>query len=150
MTDLSDHLDSSEIRCKDGCGRASMSPEFLDLFEIMRKMIADFYGYQRPIICTSVDPKRNGGNRCPARNKFAGGARRSEHMNMPGTCLDVFVAGMSTRELAWWARAAGFTAIGIYTHNIHMGLKGSKKHMVQWGPLRGQYQKPIRRHRKGV
>ena len=150
MGDISEHLDSSEVRCKCGCGRASMTRAFVEKFEQMRADIAMFYKYDRPIVCTSVHPKRNGGNRCPERNRVAGGAGGSEHMNHPGTCLDVFVAGMSTCELAWWARETGFTAIGIYTGNIHMGLRGSSKHMRDWGPYKGQYREPVRREPRGV
>jgi hypothetical protein len=153
MGDLSENFSKREFACKDGCDRdGDMTKEFLFRAELMRAGIANFYGYPRAIICTNAIPGRNGGNRCPSLNKRVGGAPDSDHEDYPGVVEDCFVDGMSTRELAWWAKWAGFNAIGIYGGNIHMGLRGpiGKRRMHQWGTYARQYRAPVRVDHEGV
>ncbi len=152
MGDLSKNFSRREIACKDECGRADLIKEYLFRLELWRAGMKDFYGYPRAIINTNAIPGRNGGNRCPANNKAAGGATKSDHLAYPGKAGDWFVDGMSTRELAWWAKWAGFNAIGIYSHNIHAGLRGpiKKRRMHEWGKWPRQYREPVRKQPRGL
>jgi len=71
------------------------------------------------------------GYRDPARNKKAGGAKKSQHMH--GNALDIDVSDMGRTErqaLIKLAREMGFTGIGVYANSLHID-KGNKR---AWGP----------------
>lgn len=69
--------------------------------------------------------------RDPARNKRAGGARKSQHMH--GNAVDIDVSDLNVQErgrLIELARQNGFTGIGVYPNSLHLD-KGGKR---AWGP----------------
>lgn len=73
----------------------------------------------------------NSAYRDPERNKAAGGASKSQHMN--GNAFDVDVSALSTderNELIRKARAAGFGGVGVYNNALHFDVAGERN----WGP----------------
>lgn len=71
------------------------------------------------------------GYRDPARNRKAGGAKKSQHMH--GNAVDIDVSNLSRAErieLIKLARKNGWGGVGVYANSIHLDL-GSKR---SWGP----------------
>lgn len=71
------------------------------------------------------------GYRDPARNRKAGGAKRSQHMH--GNAVDIDVSNLSRDErieLIKLARQNGWGGVGVYANSIHLDL-GNKR---SWGP----------------
>lgn len=71
------------------------------------------------------------GYRDPARNRRAGGAKKSQHMH--GNAVDIDVSGLSRSErieLIRLARQEGWGGIGVYANSLHLD-KGGKR---SWGP----------------
>ncbi len=88
---LVSNFKDSEFRCK--CGKCNglpskgVDPEFKLMLEQIRKRNGN-----RPIIIRS-------GYRCPAHNKAAGGAAKSQHMSNPLWAADILSPGVSPRVL---------------------------------------------------
>jgi len=81
---LSPNLTRNEVTCQCGCGFDDVTPELVQTFQALR----DYLG--RAVHVSS-------GNRCVQHNTRVGGSARSEHMS--GNALDIFVNGLSKRQL---------------------------------------------------
>ena len=71
------------------------------------------------------------GYRDPARNRKAGGAKRSQHQH--GNAVDIDVSSLSREERVELIRLAskqGFKGIGVYANSLHLDY-GTKRY---WGP----------------
>lgn len=71
------------------------------------------------------------GFRDEARNRDAGGAKQSQHLD--GNALDLDVSAMSEderKDLIRTASALGFKGIGVYQNSIHLDMGGRRA----WGP----------------
>ena len=79
---LTEHFDSSEFRCKCGCGQGDwlMAPELIQALEELRELIG------KPIIVNSA-------YRCPRHNAQVGGVDNSYHTQ--GMAADIAVSGMT-------------------------------------------------------
>lgn len=111
---LTEHFDSSEFRCKCGCGNGDymMAPELVQGLEELREMIG------QPIIVTSAF-------RCERHNEAVGGVDNSYHTQ--GLACDIAVSGMTAMRLASWCEQVDVFArggIGIYpaNHFVHVDI----------------------------
>jgi len=91
MAQISEHLTTSEMACRDNCGRGTQPEDtaaaFADLFESARFILG------RPIHFKS-------GCRCFARNVAVGGVTDSAHTELPCTAGDMKAAsGLERWEL---------------------------------------------------
>ncbi len=89
----------AEMRCKCGCGRADMDPDFMNHLQRVR----DAYG--RPMPITS-------GYRCPEHDRAIGGAG----VHPTGRAADTAVSGEDTYHLLKTALVMGMRGIGQKQH----------------------------------
>lgn len=91
----------SEFRCKCGCGRAEMMPEFLDRLQRLR----DAWGKPLPV---------NSGFRCPEYNaKVSSTGTTGPHTT--GRAVDIAVSRADALDLLVMARREfGFTGVGVH------------------------------------
>lgn len=74
------------------------------------------------------------GFRDPARNRKAGGAKKSQHQHGNAVDIDVSTLSQAERiELIRLASSQGFKGIGVYANSIHLDY-GTKRY---WGPSHG-------------
>jgi uncharacterized protein YcbK (DUF882 family) len=104
-----------------------------------RKYAPDMSGVQ-PVLLDKFKALQNvwgasvtvvSGFRDPVRNKKAGGAKHSQHLD--GNALDLDVSSWSTEKRVNFIRTAssqGFGGIGVYGNSIHLDL-GARR---AWGP----------------
>lgn len=86
-----------EFRCRCGCGRADMVPEFLDRLQSVRNEFG-------PMVISS-------GFRCPEYNaKISSTGKDGPHTT--GRAVDVLVSGWKAAQLTALAVKNGFTGIG--------------------------------------
>ncbi len=104
MTDWFDYANfsESEMRCKCGCGRADMDPDFMALLQGARD------AYRRPMVV-------NSGFRCPEYDKAVGGAGA----HPTGRAADISVTGEDTHSLLTVALVLGMRGIGLKQHGPH-------------------------------
>ncbi len=95
------HFSEAEMRCKCGCGRADMAPDFLRLLEGLRA------AYGRPLPVTS-------GYRCPDHDAAVGGAG----VHPTGQAADIAVSGAGVHELLGIA-IQHMRGIGLKQHGDH-------------------------------
>lgn len=93
------NFSEEELRCKCGCGRADMRPEFLDRLQDVRT------AYGKPLTISS-------GFRCPDHNSKAshtgfGGPHTT------GRAVDIAIRGHDAHALLSLALSHGFTGIGV-------------------------------------
>lgn len=104
MGDLARFLDSSEVRCRCGCGLTDVERELVELFSAIRD------GYAHPITIRS-------GVRCERHNRRVGGEIESTHVpwrDYAGRALDLNAPTPADRyELAHLAMDAGCKRIGV-------------------------------------
>ena len=102
MTDFSlyPHFGEDEMRCKCGCGLATMSDSFMQRLERIRAI------YASPI-------KINSAFRCDTYNKSIGGAPR---VHPSGHAIDMEVWGRDVFRLVDIAVSQGMTGIGLMQH----------------------------------
>ena len=101
---LTEHFDSSEFRCKCGCGQGDwlMAPELVQALEELRELIG------KPIIVNSA-------YRCPKHNAQVVGVDNSYHTQ--GMACDIAVSGMTAMKLAAFCEqipALRDGGIGVY------------------------------------
>lgn len=109
---LTEHFAESELACR-CCGQLptdGISMALLLGLERLRSRIGD-----RPINITS-------GYRCPAHNRAVGGVWNSQHVK--GTAADIYVDGMSVRELARICKQI-FDGVGTYVGDgfVHVDMR---------------------------
>ena len=95
---MSKHFSDDELRCKCGCGRLFMIPEFVAKLERVR------LAFGKPLIISS-------GYRCPDHNFEVGGSEFSAHT--AGCAVDVTVRGADALKLVDVAIYCGITGLGI-------------------------------------
>lgn len=108
---LSAHFSESEFACKH-CGQLpayGISTVLLNGLERLRTRVG------RPINITS-------GYRCPTHNVAVGGVSNSQHV--AGTAADIYVEGVSTRELARICKQI-FDGVGTYVDEgfVHVDMR---------------------------
>lgn len=111
MAMLSAHFSESEFACHH-CGALptyGISSVLLTGLERLRARLG------RPIIITS-------GYRCPVHNANVGGVSNSQHV--AGTAADIYVDGVSTRELARICKQI-FDGVGTYVSQgfVHVDMR---------------------------
>lgn len=111
---LTEHFDSSEFRCKCGCGMGDwlMAPELVQGLQELRELIG------QPIVINSA-------YRCPSHNAEVGGVPDSYHTQ--GYAADISVKGMTAMKLASYAEqipAFRDGGIGVYftKHFVHVDV----------------------------
>lgn len=122
MGDLSEHFSKSEFQCSCGCGFGTnpgdVSPELLNLLEMMREEI------NRPIRLTS-------GCRCEYYNHAVGGVSNSAHTR--GTACDIAVQGGShRRKLVDVAVMFFASGIGVARSFIHVDVDSELPRPSLW------------------
>ena len=107
---LSEHFQAGEFACS-CCGLVLVHPELVRKLEGLR------FAVGAPVNVTS-------GYRCAGCNKAVGGAENSYHLF--GMAADIWVKGISTRQLAAAAENTGFDGIGIYEVQgfLHVDVRG--------------------------
>ena len=93
------HFSPDELRCKCGCGKVDMAPDFLDRLERLRVAFA------RPMPISS-------GFRCPSHN-LAVSATGATGPHTTGHAVDVRVSRKDAYDLAALAMRLNFTGIGF-------------------------------------
>ena len=106
MTDWSDYenFTEDEMRCKCGCGRADMDPDFMALLQGVRD------AYKRPMVV-------NSGFRCPEHDTAIGGAG----VHPTGHAGDISVSGENAHSLLTVALVLGMRGIGLKQHSAMAG-----------------------------
>lgn len=95
----------NEMRCKCGCGRADMAPEFMDRLQAMRNRTLTSF------VVTS-------GYRCPDYNdRIAKTGRTGPHTT--GHAVDLLCAGARAHDILQLAALEGMTGIGVDQHGPH-------------------------------
>lgn len=118
MGDLSKHFNRIEFTCKDGCGKADMSPKLIEILEGIRNM------YDKPMTITS-------GFRCFKHNEAEGGKSDSAHT--AGLAVDIAVHDSVERyNLIMFAMQQGIQRIGIAKTFIHIDIDETKPQDVVW------------------
>ena len=108
MTQLSEHFTSAEFACKCGCGFDTVSPELIDILELIR----DEYG--KPMHITS-------GCRCQDHNQASGGTTNSAHLR--GTAADVLCTnGADRRKLVDLGCMLYASGIGVARTFVHFDV----------------------------
>ena len=108
---LSEHFSEEEFACHH-CGQLpeqGISPALLNGLEQLRAL------FDRPIHVTS-------GYRCPCHNAAVGGVSNSQHVL--ATAADIYVDGVSTRELAHICKQI-FDGVGTYVSQgfVHVDMR---------------------------
>lgn len=114
---LSEHFDSKEFACKDGCGANQVE---LKLVEILEGVRAHF---SKPVVIVS-------GRRCANHNKNVGGAPKSQHLL--GTAADIKVKDVTPKMVADYleSKFPDSYGIGRYKTFTHIDVRGYK---ARWG-----------------
>ncbi len=124
---LTEHFHANEFRCKCRAkkldvddiwchGEVWVHHELVILLETLRQRL------QKPITVLS-------GCRCPAYNRFVGGARMSQHKR--GTAADISVKGVTPVEVALEAQKVGFRGIKVYPTFTHVDIReGNVWHVI--------------------
>jgi uncharacterized protein YcbK (DUF882 family) len=107
---LSEHFQASEFACS-CCCMVLVHPEMVRKLEGLR------YAVGAPVNVTS-------GYRCDSCNRAVGGAENSYHLF--GMAADIWVGGISPRQLAEVAENIGFDGIGVYQEQgfVHVDVRG--------------------------
>ena len=115
---LSEHFDSSEFECRDGCGEDfSVDPALIVLLEAVREH------FGTPITVTS-------GYRCKAHNDSLGSTDASQHRK--ATAADIIVGLVKPRNVASYIdsimpRSGGLGRYKTFTH------ADVRKRKARWG-----------------
>lgn len=93
----------AEMRCKCGCGRCDMDPEFMSKLQILR------WRYDAPLLVASA-------YRCPDYNaRISPTGRGGPHTT--GKAVDITVSGKGALRLLALVAGGSFTGIGINQKN---------------------------------
>lgn len=114
MGDISTDFNRSEFACKCGCGADGISPQLVDLLQMLREAIG------RPLAITS-------GVRCPKHNQRCGGKPNSAHLT--GDAADITCSTSQLRmQLVSLAQRAGVRRIGVHKTFVHLDIAGGVEH----------------------
>ena len=117
MTKLSEHFNSAEFACKDGCGASEVKPELIGILEDVRAH------FGKPVVIFS-------GRRCENHNRKVGGAPKSQHLF--GTAADISVKDTLPKVVADYleGKYPGSYGIGRYKTFTHIDVRNYK---ARWG-----------------
>ena len=105
---LSENFDSSEMKCRCGCGAEDVSPELIQVLQSVRHTI----GRAMTI---------NSGRRCHEHNREVGGKTNSAHLR--GTAADVSVHDSVHKfSIVAAAISAGAVGIGVGRTFVHIDV----------------------------
>lgn len=122
--DLSEHFDSSEFRCKCGCGICNVSATLLTKLERLRHQLG------RPIHI-------NSGCRCPAYNAKVGGVPDSAHVTTETEACEAADLRVESGHEAFLMidqimLYALFTRVGVGKTLLHVDVDAAKPQNVIW------------------
>ena len=114
---LSEHFDSNEFACKDGCGANQVESKLVEILEGVRTH------FGKPVIVVS-------GRRCVKHNSKVGGASKSQHLL--GTAADIKVKDVAPKMVADYLESQFPDSYGIgrYKTFTHIDVRGYK---ARWG-----------------
>ena len=114
---LSEHFNSTEFACKDGCGASDVEPALIKVLEGVRAH------FNQPVIIVS-------GRRCAKHNQNVGGAKQSQHLL--GTAADIKVKGITPKAVADYLESTYPKDFGIgrYPTFTHIDVRNYK---ARWG-----------------
>lgn len=120
----SKHFSEKELSCP-CCGQNNVTPDLLDLAEVIRRMLNE------PMIVHSA-------YRCKKHNAEVGGQPKSKHLT--GQAMDFYVNGMSPAALyntivkAWHdGKLPLLGGIGLYNWGVHIDtMKAQDGHLRTW------------------
>ncbi|MEY0983305.1 MULTISPECIES: D-Ala-D-Ala carboxypeptidase family metallohydrolase [Providencia] len=117
MSKLSEHFDSNEFACKDGCGANQVESKLVEILEGVRTH------FDKPVVIVS-------GRRCANHNKNVGGAPKSQHLL--GTAADIKVKDVTPKAVADYLESQFPDSYGIgrYKTFTHIDVRGYK---ARWG-----------------
>lgn len=99
-----------EFACKDGSDKILVDCELVEKLQIMRKH------FGRPLIINSA-------YRTIEHNKAVGGACDSRHLF--GTAADIYISGVTMKEIADFAKAIDFRGVGTYKNFVHVDVRAN-------------------------
>lgn len=105
---ITKNFDSSEFKCKCGCGKIKYNEKHVMRLQAMRNF------FEKPIIITSA-------YRCPTHNKKIGGADGSFHLK--GLATDIKIKGINSNMVADIAEKL-FDGVGRYDTFTHVDSRG--------------------------
>ena len=110
---ISNNFKVKEFACKDGSDVVFVSPELVFVLQKIR----DYFGKAVNV---------NSGYRTPTYNQKVDGAFYSQHLY--GTAADIYIKGISPKEIADCAETLLFNTggIGIYNNFVHIDVRKSK------------------------
>lgn len=114
---LSEHFNSNEFACKDGCGANQVETKLIEILEEVR------LHFGKPVIIMS-------GRRCEIHNKRVGGAAKSQHLY--GTAADIKVKDVAPKTVADYleSKYPDSYGVGRYKTFTHIDVRGYK---ARWG-----------------
>lgn len=117
MTRLSEHFNSTEFACKDGCGASDVNTELVTVLEDVRAH------FNQPVYVVS-------GRRCTKHNNAVGGAKHSQHLL--GTAGDIKVKNVAPKVVADYleSKYPNKYGIGRYKTFTHIDIRKNK---ARWG-----------------
>lgn len=110
---ISNNFRVKEFKCNDGSDAVFISPELLKILQNIRT----HFGKAVNI---------NSAYRTPTYNKKVGGSSYSQHMY--GTAADIYINGVSPKEIAKYAETLldGWGGIGVYNTFVHIDVREQK------------------------
>ncbi|WP_265524164.1 D-Ala-D-Ala carboxypeptidase family metallohydrolase [Providencia rustigianii] len=114
---LSEHFDSNEFACKDGCGAKQVESKLIEILEGVRAH------FGKPVVIVS-------GRRCAKHNSKVDGAPKSQHLL--GTAVDIKVKDVAPKMVADYLESQFPDSYGIgrYKTFTHIDVRGYK---ARWG-----------------
>ncbi len=104
---ISKNFKLREFECREG-QEVKLDPELLQKLQALRDKVG------KPIVITS-------GYRTPTYNKKIGGAPKSQHVE--GKAADIWINGLSPKQVAKLAEEVGFRGIGTYSTFTHVDTR---------------------------
>jgi uncharacterized protein YcbK (DUF882 family) len=105
---LSKNFWLSEFKCKDGSDKILIDDKLIRLLQELRNSL------KAPVHIIS-------GYRTPSHNAKVGGKKNSQHLK--GKAVDITAIGYSPKQLIVYAKAVGFTGIGLYDEFVHVDTR---------------------------
>lgn len=122
---LSKNFRLSEFVCKEGKNEVLYDVRLIDMLQKVRAKVG------KPVYVVS-------GYRSPSYNTKVGGAKNSYHLR--GEAADIYINGLSNRELAQVCYDVGFRGIGIYKGGVvHVDIRHEYGRENYWNKEGSKY-----------